>query len=191
MTLLVPLAKVGAVHVTKLYAWQNDFIAGKAAFAISTIASYPFLAKPIGTTFKFNEAPFPGGPGGQFTTLYGTNLAIFKGADTDTQSAAWDYMKFLTSSDANSTFVQQTGYMPIRQSTFNSAQLQAYYAKTPAHKVGPQQINNVFVASTLPAWDQCRTIITTNYTSVLAGQMAPDVGTARSGQQCTAVLAQG
>ena len=191
MDLLAPLVKSGAVHVTKAFAWQNDFIAGKAVFALSTIASYPFLAKPIGTNFKFNEAPYPGGPAGQFTQLYGTNLSIFKGVDADSQSASWDYMKFLTSSEANSTFVQGTGYMPIRQSTFNSTALQSYYDKTPPRKVGPQQINNAIVPSTFPAWDLCRDFVTTNYTAVLSGQAAADAGVTKAGQQCTSALAQG
>ncbi|HLZ55933.1 MAG TPA: ABC transporter substrate-binding protein, partial [Ktedonosporobacter sp.] len=82
------------------------------------------------------------------------------------------------------------GYMPIRQSTFNSTALQSYYDKTPPRKVGPQQINNAIVPSTFPAWDLCRDFVTTNYTAVLSGQAA-DAGVTKAGQQCTSALAQG
>jgi multiple sugar transport system substrate-binding protein len=185
-----PLVKSGAIHVTKGYNWQNDFIAQKSAFAISTIASYPFLAQPIGNTFKFSEAPMPAGPSGQFTVLFGSNLALFSG-DADTESAGWDYMKFLTSSEADATFVKQTGYMPVRQSTFNSPTLQSYYAQVPARKVGPQSINNAFVASIVPAWQQCRDIIDTAFPSVLTGQSTAEATATKMGQQCTAALQQG
>jgi multiple sugar transport system substrate-binding protein len=187
---LTPLVKSGAIHITKGYTWQNDFIAQKSAFAISSIASYPFLAKPIGNTFKFNEAPVPAGPSGQFTVLYGTNLALFSN-DSDTESAGWDYMKFLTTTESNATFVKQTGYMPVRQSSFNSSTLQGYYAQFPARKVGPQSLNNAFVASTVPAWEQCISIINTAFPDVLNGQATAESAGTKMGQQCTSALQQG
>lgn len=186
-----PLVKSGAIHVTKNYAWQNDLISQKAAFAISTIASYAFLAQPIGKTFKLEEAPMPAGPAGQFTVLFGTNLSIFSGVDADTQSAAWDYMKFLTSSETNAIFVKGTGYMPIRQSTFSGATLQSYYSEVPVRKVGPQSLSNAFVASAVPAWSQCRDIITTAFTSTLSGQATADASFNKMTQSCNAALAQG
>jgi multiple sugar transport system substrate-binding protein len=185
-----PLVKSGAIHITKGYTWQNDFIAQKSAFAISSIASYPFLAKPIGNTFKFNEAPVPAGPSGQFTVLYGTNLALFSN-DSDTESAGWDYMKFLTSTETNASFVKQTGYMPVRQSSFNSSTLQGYYTQYPARKVGPQSLNNAFVASTVPAWEQCINIINTAFPDVLNGQTTAEAAGTKMGQQCTSALQQG
>ncbi|QBD78894.1 ABC transporter substrate-binding protein [Ktedonosporobacter rubrisoli] len=188
--LLAPLAKAGAVHVTKSYNWQNDFISQKAAFGISTIATYAFLAKPIGNTFKFNEVPLPAGPAGQFTVLFGTNLAIFANANTDAQTAAWDYMKFLTNTQSNATFVKGTGYMPIRQSTFNSSDLQSYYEQVPARKVGPQSMGSAFVASAALGWSQCRNIITTNFTSAITGQLTPDAAMSKMAQSCNSALSQ-
>lgn len=188
---LTPLVKAGVVHVTQAFGWQNDFIAQKAVFTISTIASYPFLASGIKGAFKFNEAPIPAGPAGQFTVLFGTNLSIYSGASADSKAAAWDYMKFLTSASANATFVQGTGYMPIRQSVYNSSALQSYYAKVPARKVGPQMIDHAFVASIVPAWQSCRDIITTDFTSVLKSQLTPDAGLTKIAQDCNAKLAQG
>src|SRR5579884_1683596 len=188
---LVPYVKSGAVHVTKGFNWQNDFASQKSVFALSTIASYPFIKQAVGTTFQFTEAPVPAGPAGQFTVLYGTNLVLFAGTAADTQAAGWDYMKFLTSTQTNEAFVQQTGYMPVRQSAFNSTALQGYYAKAPAGKAGPQSLPFAFVDSTLPAWDTCRDIIATGYTSVLVGQSTTDAALTKMAQSCNSVLAQG
>jgi multiple sugar transport system substrate-binding protein len=188
---LVPFVKSGAVHVTKGFNWQNDFASQKSVFALSTIASYPFIKKAVGNTFQFSEAPVPAGPAGQFTVLYGTNLVLFAGVDVDAQAAGWDYMKFLTSTETNEAFVQQTGYMPVRQSAFNSAALQSYYAKAPASKAGPQSLAFAFVDSTLPAWDTCRDSIATDYTSVLVGQSTADAALTKMAQSCNAALAQG
>jgi ABC-type glycerol-3-phosphate transport system substrate-binding protein len=100
-------------------------------------------------------------------------------------------MKFLTSTQTNEAFVQQTGYMPVRQSAFNSTALQGYYAKAPAGKAGPQSLPFAFVDSTLPAWDTCRDIIATDYTSVLVGQSTVDAALTKMAQSCNSVLAQG
>ncbi len=178
---LAPLVKSGAIHVTSGYAWQNDFLSQKSVFAISTIASYPFLAKG---GFKFSEAPIPAGPAGQYTVLFGTNLALFKGVDNDTRAAAWDFMKYLTGTSANTAFVKGTGYMPVRQSTFNSPDLQSYYTQIPARKVGPQMLNNAFVASILPAWQTCRDEISAGFTSVLKGQATSDDALTKMAQRC-------
>ena len=123
--------------------------------------------------------------------LYGTNLVLFAGTDADPQAAGWDYMKFLTSTETNEAFVQQTGYMPVRQSAFNSTTLQGYYAKAPAGKAGPQSLPFAFVDSTLPAWDTCRDIIATDYTSVLVGQSTADAALSKMAQSCNSALAQG
>ncbi len=188
---LAPLVQSKAIHITSANAWQNDFASQKSLFGISSIASYPFLKKAINGAFQFNEAPIPAGPKGQFTTLFGTNLAMYAGVDTDTQSAAWDYMKFLTSSESNASFVQTTGYMPVRQSTFNSTTLQDYYTKNPARKAGPASLQYGFVASTIPAWDQCRNIISNAFTSVLKGQSSADDAFNKMTASSNSALAQG
>jgi multiple sugar transport system substrate-binding protein len=190
LAFLAPLVKAKAVHVTTGYSWQNDFASQKSAFAISTIASYPFLGQAINGAFHFDEAPIPGGPGGQNTVLYGTNLALFKNVSDDNRAAAWDYMKFLTSAQADETFVQQTGYMPIRQSAFNSSTLQSYYTKFPARKVGPQQINSAFVASIQPGWEQSISDITNGYISVLKGQATAQTALSKMAKECNSDLSQ-
>lgn len=188
---LAPLVKSGAIHVTKGFSWENDFDSGKAVFTIASVASYPFLKQGIKGAFQFSEAPIPAGPSGQYTVMYGTNLALFSGVDSDTQAAAWSYLKFLTSTQSNETFVQDTGYLPIRQSAYNSSALQDYYAKTPARKAGVTSLQYGFVASAVPAWDNCRNIISSAFISTLTGQMTADAALSKMTQSCNSALAQG
>ncbi len=188
---LAPLVKAGAIHIVKGFSWENDFDSQKSLFAIASIASYPFLKKGINGTFQLNELPMPAGPAGQFTVMYGTNIALFSGVDTDTQAAAWNFMKFLTSAQADSTFVLGTGYMPIRQSVFSGATLQSYYTTAPARKVGPQSLSFGFVASAVPAWDQCRDIISNAFVSASTGQSTTDAAFNKMTQSCNSALAQG
>ena len=114
---------------------------------------------------------------------------IFSGVSADTQAAAWDYMKYLTSKQASVSFAKQTGYVPIRQSAFNSPEMQDYYKQAPATRVPAQQLNNTFVASILPGWQNCRNEITSGYTSVLKGQASSDDALNTMAQKCPAALA--
>ncbi|WP_307813174.1 extracellular solute-binding protein [Ktedonobacter sp. SOSP1-52] len=68
------------------------------------------MLKSIHNKLHIGQVPLPSGPGGRYTSLYGTNLALFSNSD----NAAWDFMKFLVSPEANATFVQATGYIPVR-----------------------------------------------------------------------------
>ena len=191
LNVLAPLAQSKALHVTTGYNWQNDFASQKSVFAISTVASYSFIKQAVAGAFQFSEAPIPAGPSGQFTVLFGTNLAMYSGVDADTQSAAWDYMKFLTNAESNASFVQQTGYMPVRQSAFNGTTLQSYFSQNPARKAGPQSLQYGFVASVVPAWDQCRDIISNAFTSVLTGQSSVDDAFSKMVSSSNAALSQG
>lgn len=188
---LAPLVKSGAVHITQSFNWQNDFASQKSLFAISTIASYPFIVQASANAFKLMEVPIPPGPAGQFTVLFGTNLSIYSAASPDSQVAAWDYMKYLTGFEAGAAFVRETGYMPVRASVFASSNLQDYYGKVPARKAGPQSLKFAFVASTIPAWDQCRDIITTNFIATLNGQSTADAALTKMASACDSALAQG
>ncbi len=155
------------------------------SLSVSSVASYSFLKSLIKGTFKFSEAPMPKGPAAQATVLYGTNLSIFSKADADSQNAAWDYIKFLTSTQANTTFVKGTGYMPIRQSAYTSSIL-----NTPDRQAGPESVSFSFVAAIVPAWDQCRDIISNNFASALRGQLTPDAALTKMSQSCGSDLSQ-
>ena len=180
-----PLVKSGAIHVTNGFAWQNDFVSQKSLFAISSVASYSFLQNLIKSTFKFSEAPLPKGSATQSTVLFGTNVSIFSKADADSQNAAWDYIKFLTSTQANTTFVEGTGYMPIRQSSYTGSIM-----NSADRKAGPDSVKFSFVASIAPAWAQCRDIISNNFISALRGQLTSDVALTKMTQTCTSNLSQ-
>ncbi len=193
---LAPLASGNhpAIHVyTSGFAWEDDFASDHALFAVSSIASYPFLVSDAkkSADLDVQEAPLPSGVTGRFTVLYGTNLAIYSGVDADTQAAAWDYMKYLTTANANAAFVKGTGYMPVRQSVFNGSELQSYYAQVPARKVGPQSLGFAFVASTVPAWDTCRVTISTNFLGVMKGALTAGAAEAKMASDCNGELAQG
>ncbi len=78
--------------------------------------------KPVG--FEYGAAPLPMGVKGS-APLAGTNLAMFAKSDAQ-QKAAWEYIKFLTSTESTVQWAIATGYLPIRTSGYESEAFQAY-----------------------------------------------------------------
>lgn len=60
----------------------------------------------------------------------GTNLVMFS-KDENNQKAAWEYMKFLTSTEATTQWAMETGYLPIRTTAYESDTYQNFMATDP------------------------------------------------------------
>ena len=50
----------------------------------------------------------------------GTNLYVFNNATSEQKTAAYEYLKFLTSKENQITWAKESGYMPVRQSAIDS-----------------------------------------------------------------------
>jgi sn-glycerol 3-phosphate transport system substrate-binding protein len=87
----------------------------------------------LGTTFlpRFDEYAVATG---------GANLAIIDTDSEEKQNAAWEFIKFMTSTDEAVYFAKETGYLPIRQSALDSEELQAYYEENPIYIPAIEQL---------------------------------------------------
>ncbi len=56
------------------------------------------------------------------------------------QAAAWEFLKFLDSPENMTTWAIGTGYLPIRKSSAESAEMQDYWAKNPDFKIAYDQL---------------------------------------------------
>ena len=70
--------------------------------------------------WELGVAPLPQNKEKAATTA-GTNIIMFS-KDENQQKAAWEYIKFMTTSEATTKFAIETGYLPIRTSAFESAE---------------------------------------------------------------------
>lgn len=88
--------------------------------------------------------------------MAGTNLMMFA-KDTNEQKAAWEYMKFLTSTESTTTWAIATGYLPVRTSAFESEEYQAFMEENPAAAAAYAQSDVFFYAPTFDASNDLRT----------------------------------
>jgi len=72
--------------------------------------------------FEWGIAPVPGPEAGQTASnIGGEHLIIFKSADAARQQAAWQFIKFLTSTDTQIRWDKTTGFLPILKSVGENA----------------------------------------------------------------------
>ncbi len=69
-------------------------------------------------------APLPGNKE-KAANQAGTNVYMFS-TDENKQNAAWEYMKFLTSVDSTVQWSEETGYLPVRKSAYETDEFQKF-----------------------------------------------------------------
>lgn len=129
----------GALQIGTNYPEQTALGAGRSAFAVSSIAGYPYMLAAVGGKFNMQVAPLPAGPnGGQGNAMAGTNIVIFANASTAQRAAAWQFMKYLSSPHATAYWAIKTGYLPVTKSAL--VYMKKYIATHPYQKIAAQAL---------------------------------------------------
>ena len=103
--------------VTSGYEYQNDFQAGKVAMIEGSTVSLSFMEGKY--TFNLAVAPLPEEKG-KGCYVAGTNVVIFSDASQAQKDAAWQFIKWFTSTETTARWAARTGYAPVRMSAMES-----------------------------------------------------------------------
>ncbi len=82
------------------------------AMYVGSNAGESFVKMGVDGKFEVGVAPSPT----DYTLQQGTDLFIFDSATSEQKTAAYQYLKFLTTKENQITWAEQTGYIPVRQS---------------------------------------------------------------------------
>jgi sn-glycerol 3-phosphate transport system substrate-binding protein len=107
---------------------SNDFAAGKVAMIYHSTGSLGFIRN--NATFEFGTAFLPkekrfGAPTG------GGNFYLFKATPPDRRKAAWEFTKWMTSTDMLARWSIDSGYVAPRKSSWDTPRMKEYTAKYP------------------------------------------------------------
>ena len=102
-------------------AGTDNFLSGPFAsemlgMYVGSNAGESFIKQSVNNKFEIGVAPYPS----KYSMQQGTNLYIFSSATAEQQTAAYEYLKFLTTTDNQITWAKETGYIPGRQSALES-----------------------------------------------------------------------
>ena len=79
---------------------------------VGSNAGENFVKQGVGDKFEVGAAPYPTNASLQ----QGTDLYVFSSATPEQKTAAYEFLKFLTSKEKQIQWASETGYMPVRQS---------------------------------------------------------------------------
>jgi multiple sugar transport system substrate-binding protein len=194
MTLWYNAIKAGAAKPIPSgnFADQVDFQNQKSAFYLSTQVSYQFIVGPIGSKFKFAEAPLPAGDKGVKDEMFGANVCAFANSSKDAQHGAFLYIKYLTSSDNTATWAQKSSYMPVRESAYKTLQ-SGFYTQNPSQGVGASMLSKgeLIVLPSVPSSNEQRDALTTELNNIAAQRKDPKTGLNDAASKMNDILTTG
>lgn len=95
---------------------SGPFGNGTVAMYVGSNAGENFVKQGVGDKFEVAAAPYPTSASLQ----QGTDLYVFSIATAEQKTAAYMFLKFLTTKENQITWASETGYMPVRQSAIDS-----------------------------------------------------------------------
>jgi len=115
----------------------TDFINGLTASAMMSTGSMGGVnanaAFEFGTAFLPKKDEFGCCTGG-------AGLSILAATPTEKQAGAMEYIAFASGTESTVFWAQNTGYMPVRKSALESADMQAYFDEFPQFKTAVEQL---------------------------------------------------
>jgi ABC-type glycerol-3-phosphate transport system substrate-binding protein len=160
-------------------AYQNDFAAGKVAGFHDTTTGRPWVRKALTADGKEPEkhkwliGMIPQkDPNKPISVLFGGNVIVFDNKDKARPAAGWEWVKFFTNKENSAVFPIKTGYMPLRKSAAENAEVKANWEKDPQGKQAFDLSDFVRAEPQIPAWQDIRTILADALTATITGKMA-------------------
>lgn len=143
---------------------------------------------------KLGVGPMPGPQGNGGVFVGGGALYIVNRSTPEKQAAAWEFLKFANSPEAQAKFAAATGYVPSRESAVDQPALREAWASDPALRVGYDELvqgpsNPATSGPVMGPYTEIRKAVTDELQAMLAQGKSPDAAAAAAAQKANAVLA--
>lgn len=138
---------------------SDKFIAGQLAFFTASSSNLTTLLTKVGDKFEIGCANFPrvNADANYGATVSGSGMFMFNSGDSAKAAAAWEFVKYLASSEVQAEFSTGTGYSPACKAAYEAATYQTYVKQHPQLQVAIDQINQTsldMLGVTIgPSWD--------------------------------------
>ena len=174
----------GIVQWTDL---PTQFLAGEVAMIYHTTGNMANIND--NAEFEFGTAFLPGHKRVAAPTG-GGNLYISSGISEDRVQAAWKFIKFVTETDRAAQWSLDTGYVPTRESCFDTDLIKNYYAELPQAKVAYDQIPYSGPELTTYNAAEIWRVLNDNIQAAVVGDATPQEALTAAQEQATEILAE-
>ncbi len=154
---------------------RQQFAAGKTGIIFSTPAHLKLVTDMVGNRFEWGTARFPIDNKAEGGVPTGGNAVVMLTRDAAKQKAAWEFMKFVTSPEAQQIVVEMTGYLPTNQRAVGADFLGPFYDKNPNFRTATTQIDRSLPWGGYPGgqsvriWRAQRDVVA----AVMRGELSP------------------
>ncbi|MEO0381411.1 MAG: sn-glycerol-3-phosphate ABC transporter substrate-binding protein UgpB [Pseudomonadota bacterium] len=178
-------------HLTAMGEWAADgkfiytgrrnegganFRAGECALFTESSAGYAGISSEAEFDFDVRPLPYWEGVGNspQNTIIGGASLWVMEGHEADEYAGAGAFLSFLSSSDVQASWHQNTGYLPITAAAGEATRLAGFYDDNPGTDIAVIQMTAKEPTANskglrLGSFDQIRGIIDEELEAIWAG----------------------
>lgn len=161
------------MYLTKQYDWQNDLVAQKVCFGVSTIVSQQYIQQDLKGAWDLGVAPLPSGPR-RATILFGSNGVIFARATPEAQAGAWAFFKWWAEPQQTALWSVQSHYLPLRRSALDTQIMKHLFARDPRQRVALDSLEYAHpMPDNVAAWVRIDPVLTDAITAAVAGLASP------------------
>lgn len=170
-----------------------NFRAGECAFFTESSAGYAGVKAEAEFDFEIRPLPYwstvETAP--QNTIIGGSSLWVLSGHEADEYKGVAEFLNFLSSSDIQAKWHQDTGYLPITTAAYDQTKAEGFYEKNPGTDIAILQMTSKPTTANskglrLGSFDQIRGIIDEELEAVWTGdkdaQEALDSAVSRGNQ---------
>ncbi|MBL4892257.1 MAG: extracellular solute-binding protein, partial [Rhizobiaceae bacterium] len=159
-----------------------NFRGGECAFFTESSAGYAGVKKEAKFDFEIRPLPYwsdvAGAP--QNTIIGGSSLWVMAGKSADEYKGVSQFLSFLSSSDIQAKWHQDTGYLPITIAASEQTKAEGYYDKNPGTDIAIMQMTGKAPTPNskglrLGSFDQIRGLIDEELEAVWAGDKTAQV----------------
>lgn len=172
----------GIVQWTDL---PTQFLAGEVAMIYHTTGNFANIRD--NAKFNYGVAFLPGNKRVAAPTG-GGNFYITPNLSPEKEAAAWKFIKFMTIPDNVAKWSIETGYVPTRESAYQTEQLKEYYTKYPEALVAYEQLPYAKPELTTYNAAQIWRILNDNIQSAVTGEATPQEALDNAQREATEVL---
>lgn len=161
------------MYLTKQFDWQNDLVAQKICFAVSTIVSQQYIQQDLKGAWDLGVAPLPAGAH-KATILFGSNGVIFARAKPEAQAGAWAFFKWWAEPEQTAVWSAQSHYLPLRRSALAAPPLREVFAKDPRQRVALESLDYAHpMPDNVAGWVRIDPLLQDAITKAVTGLQAP------------------
>ncbi|WP_419909468.1 sn-glycerol-3-phosphate ABC transporter substrate-binding protein UgpB [Hoeflea sp.] len=153
-----------------------NFRAGECALFTESSAGYAGISSEAEFDFAVRPLPYWSGSDGapQNTIIGGASLWVMEGHDDDAYKAVAEFLNFLSSTDIQAKWHQDTGYLPITAAAGDKTKADGFYDKNPGTDIAVIQMTAKEPTANskglrLGSFDQIRGIIDEELEAVWSG----------------------